>query len=92
MKGGCTYFCVFVAEPDHERSLSNMAYFERVRRENPEQFIDEELESMTDGSGRLDYSERELYEATCREGKPLVRNSVPSVFSRLAMTCVRTWQ
>lgn len=38
----------------------------------PEQFVDEELESESEGSGRLGYTERDIYEATCRKGKPLV--------------------
>lgn len=49
-----------------------MAYFERVRAETPEQFIDEEMQMKSEGSGRLGYTETELYEATCREGRPLV--------------------
>jgi len=63
---------VFV-EPTHERALSNLAYFDRVRTESPSEFMDKEEVQRVSGSGRLDVSETELYEATCREGRPQVR-------------------
>ena len=73
--GSDRFACVFVVEPTHERALSNLAYFERLRTENPSEFVDkEDEEQRTTGSGRLGISETELYEATCREGKPLVRS------------------
>ena len=60
-------------EPTHERALANLEYFEKIRREKPLEFVDmEEERNRTTGSGRLDESETDLYEATCREGKPLV--------------------
>ena len=57
-----------ILEPDHERALSNMAYFEKIRTEQPDLFADvEEVEEQTEM-----LTERQIYEATCREGKPLV--------------------
>ena len=51
-----------------------MAYFENMQLENPEDFVDEEVTSSSSsrGSGRLSNTERDVYEATCREGEPLV--------------------
>lgn len=59
-------------EPHHERGRRNLAFFESLQLENPDKFVDAEVESKGAGSGRLDSSETALYEATCREGKPLV--------------------
>ena len=50
-----------------------MAYFESIRTEHPSEFVDkEDEERRTTGSGRIGVSETEQYEATCREGRPLV--------------------
>ena len=59
-------------EPHHERGLRNLDFFENLRTENPDQFVDSEAESTSSGSGRLDNSEMALYESTCREGRQLV--------------------
>jgi len=62
-------------EPTHERALSNLAYFESLRTKSPSEFVDKvEVEKRTTGSGRIGASETERYEATCREGRPLVRS------------------
>ena len=50
-----------------------MAYFEGLRTNDTENFVDAEVTSADKDSGGLEYTERELYEATCREGKTLVR-------------------
>ncbi|XP_064393719.1 prolyl 4-hydroxylase subunit alpha-1-like isoform X2 [Halichondria panicea] len=55
-------------EPNHERALSNMAYFNTLKDEKPDDFIDQEIPMNEDD--RLEMSEREIYEATCREGRP----------------------
>ena len=34
--------------------------------------MDKELESKSEGSEHLNYTDQDIYEATCREGKPLV--------------------
>ena len=52
-----------------------MAYFKRVLAEAPEQSTDEEVQIKSEGS--LGHTERELYEATCREGQPLVSKYLP---------------
>jgi hypothetical protein len=61
---------IFVcAEPDHERALTNMAFFEGLRKDNADKFVDAESSEADDDEGS---SERSVYEATCREGVPLV--------------------
>ena len=59
-----------LSEPNHERALSNLAYFDRQKIEKPDEFIDQEVAKYE--YDRLDMTEREIYEATCREGKPYV--------------------
>lgn len=65
--------CDVGTEPTHERALANMAFFEGLRSNKADQFIDAEIVGTSEGSGRLDDTEREEYEAICREGLPLVR-------------------
>ncbi len=57
-------------EPSHERALSNLAYFDRTKAEKPDEFIDQEVPQYK--NDRLDMSESDVYEATCREGRPYV--------------------
>ena len=64
--------CPFFSEPNHERALSNLAYFDDVRTNDPEKFIDTEMTPPPSGTDRLQPSEKEEYEALCREAKPLV--------------------
>ena len=59
-------------EPNHERALSNLAYFEDMRADNPDEFIDAQLTPPPSGTDRLEPDEKETYEALCREAKPLV--------------------
>ena len=68
--------CDAVTEPTHERALANMAFFEGLRTNKADQFVDAEVVETSEGSGRLDDTERDVYEAMCREGRPLVRNCV----------------
>ncbi len=84
----CSNVSVFVfislpPEPNHERALSNMAYFNRLKDDKPDEFIDQEIPIYE--HDRLEMSEREIYEATCREGRPYVsvwahrRDTCPSI-------------
>lgn len=66
------YFVLLLSEPTHERALSNLAYFEDIRASNPDKFIDAEMTPPPTGTDRLEPSEKEEYEALCREAKPLV--------------------
>ena len=47
-----------------------MAYFNRLKDDKPDDFIDQEIPIYE--HDRLEMSEREIYEATCREGRPYV--------------------
>ena len=49
-----------------------MAFFENLRIENPDKFVDAEVEANSGLSDRVDNTERKLYEAACREGTPVV--------------------
>ena len=49
-----------------------MQYFESLRDDTPEDFIDAEMAPPPTGTDRLEPSEKEEYEALCREGVPLV--------------------
>ena len=60
------------AEPNHERALSNLAYFKDVQASDPDKFVDAEITQPPSGTDRLQPSEKEAYEALCREAKPLV--------------------
>jgi hypothetical protein len=60
------------AEPNHERALSNLAYFNDIQTNEPDKFIDAEMTPPPAGTDRLEPSEKEAYEALCREAKPLV--------------------
>ena len=60
------------AEPNHERALSNLAYFKDVQASDPDKFVDAEITPPPSGTDRLQPSEKEAYEALCREAKPLV--------------------
>lgn len=55
--------------PNHEQALSNLAYFEDLRAENLDEFIDAELTPPPSGT---EPDVKETYEALCREAKPLV--------------------
>lgn len=59
-------------EPHHQRALTNMAYFEKLRTESPEQYADAEDPATMVGSEGDELSETAAYEATCREGQPVV--------------------
>ena len=63
-----------IAEPNHERALTNLAYFEGLRTNSTDKFTDAE----TDNDSEEGYTEREVYEATCREGKPIVSVCLPT--------------
>ncbi|XP_064394086.1 prolyl 4-hydroxylase subunit alpha-2-like [Halichondria panicea] len=54
--------------PSHERALSNMAVLNGLKEQSPEQFIDEQLPYYEYDT--MNMGEREVYEATCREGRP----------------------
>ena len=62
-----TYHCT---DPSHERALSNMAVLNGLKEQSPEQFIDEQLPYYEYDT--MNMGEREVYEATCREGRPYV--------------------
>ncbi len=47
-----------------------MAYFNSLKDEKPDNFIDQKI--PLNEYDRLEMSEREVYEATCREGRPYV--------------------
>ena len=66
------FFIDLLSEPTHERALSNLAYFDSIRSGDPEGFVDAELTPPPSGTDRLEPSEKEAYEALCREGVPLV--------------------
>lgn len=55
-------------DPYHERGLSNLAYFESIKLNSPEQFTDGEETNRT----REMTSEHERYQALCREAEPIV--------------------
>lgn len=69
-----------------------MAFFEDLRTNSAEKFVDAELVGASDGSGRLDDTQREVYEATCREGLPLVRNCVWAGGGVCSHTYTQAWQ
>ena len=52
--------------------MSNLAYFADVQANDPDKFIDAEMTPPPSGTDRLQPSEKEAYEALCREAKPLV--------------------
>ena len=54
--------------------MSNLAYFEDTRTNEPDKFIDAEIAPPPIGTDRLEPTEKEAYEALCREARPLVRN------------------
>ena len=54
--------------------MSNLAYFEDIRANEPDKFIDAEIAPPPTGTDRLEPTEKEAYEALCREARPLVRN------------------
>ncbi len=58
-----------LAEPNHERALRNLDYFNGLRTENEAVFVDAEIISSNEENIE---DERSVYEAACREGKPLV--------------------
>ena len=60
-----------LTEPTHERAISNKEYFDDLRVNNPDQYDDKEFIEPK-GTERLEPSEKEEYEALCREGKPYV--------------------
>ena len=66
----CFFFLLLhYAEPNHERALSNLAYFEGLRTNGTDKFTDAETDN---DSGEESYTEREVYETTCREGRSMV--------------------
>lgn len=70
------------AEPDHDRALSNIAFFEKIRTENPEKFVDAEINTGKSMRSPVeDYVERDVYEATCRQGKSLV--NIQTMYGKL---------
>ena len=52
--------------------MSNLAYFKDVQASDPDKFVDAEITPPPSGTDRLQPSEKEAYEALCREAKPLV--------------------
>ena len=65
--------CDAGTEPTHERALASIAFFEGLKAD---QFVDAEVVETSEGGGWLDDTERDVYKAMCREGRPLVRNCV----------------
>ena len=57
-----------LTDPYHERGLSNIAYFESIKLNSPEQFTDGEETNKTSEMT----SEHEKYLALCREAEPIV--------------------
>ena len=55
-------------DPYHERGLSNLAYFDSMKQNSPEEFTDgEETERANEAT-----SEQARYKALCREPEPIV--------------------
>ena len=56
-----------------------------MRSNRPDEFIDAEQAPPPTGTDRLEPSEKEAYEALCREGRPLVSYSVITVLMLIIM-------
>jgi len=56
-----------IADPYHERALANQRYFESLKENSPDTFVDQ-----GDEEKREQTSEHARYEALCREPKPIV--------------------
>lgn len=65
-------------DPHHERAITNQKYFATLAEEEPNNFIDGEVEEYVDPS-------HAKYEQLCREADPIVSD----LFTCIVVTCIR---
>ena len=70
------FLTMTIAEPNHKRALTNLAYFEGLRTNSTDKFTD--AGTGNDSEEESYTYQREVYEATCREGRPMVSVCLPN--------------